>query len=208
MKSRFLLNIQRNPTCYIIPNMIQVLILPLLVNVHSNFYKLDWSKEKHLLLDFCVCVYHQRRRRFFLYRFLYRKEQWVSILLIGCNGETKTMMKKETKTVSRYIKSEGECANSHAIIQKQTNNNKLNCVNNKMLEHDWLLTTLIYGLIGCFMSKLSDLTCPITNICNRTGQIGKLSSQSWQSCKRNLNVASVNIIEKFTAWRVNFSWIA
>ena len=40
-----------------------------------------------------------------------------------------------------------------------------NCVNNKMLEHDGLLTALIYGLIGCFMSNL---TCPITNICNRT----------------------------------------
>ena len=46
-----------------------------------------------------------------------------------------------------------------------------------MLEHDWLLTALIYGLIGCFRSKLSDLTCLITNICNQTGQIGQLSSQ-------------------------------
>ena len=36
-----------------------------------------------------------------------------------------------------------------------------------MLEHDWLLTALIYVLIGCFRSKLSDLTCAITNICNR-----------------------------------------
>ena len=33
-----------------------------------------------------------------------------------------------------------------------------------MLEHDWLLTALIYGLIGYFRSKLSDLTSPITNI--------------------------------------------
>ena len=32
-----------------------------------------------------------------------------------------------------------------------------------MLEYDWFLTVLIYGLIGCFRSKLSDLTCPITN---------------------------------------------
>ena len=46
-----------------------------------------------------------------------------------------------------------------------------------MLEHDWLLTALIYGLIGCFRSKLSDLTGAITNICNWTGQIGQLSSQ-------------------------------
>ena len=45
-----------------------------------------------------------------------------------------------------------------------------------MLEYDWLLTALIYGLIGCFRSKLSDLTCPISNACNRTGQIGQLSS--------------------------------
>ena len=37
------------------------------------------------------------------------------------------------------------------------------CVNNKMLKYDWLSTALIYGLIGCFRSKLSDLTCPITN---------------------------------------------
>ena len=34
----------------------------------------------------------------------------------------------------------------------------------KMLEHDWFLTALIYGLIGCFRPKLSDLTCPITTI--------------------------------------------
>ena len=32
-----------------------------------------------------------------------------------------------------------------------------------MLEYDWFLTALIYGLIGCFRSKLSDLTRPITN---------------------------------------------
>ena len=32
-----------------------------------------------------------------------------------------------------------------------------------MLEYDWFLTALIYGLIGCFRSKLSDLTCPTTN---------------------------------------------
>ena len=48
------------------------------------------------------------------------------------------------------------------------NNNDDDCVNNKMLEYDWLLTALIYGLIGCFKYKLSDLTCPITNVCNRT----------------------------------------
>ena len=35
-----------------------------------------------------------------------------------------------------------------------------------MLEYDWLITTLIYGLIAFFRSKLSDLTCPITNICD------------------------------------------
>ena len=51
-----------------------------------------------------------------------------------------------------------------------------NCVSNKMLEYDMLLTSLIiiYGLIGCLRSKLYDLTCPITNICNWTGQIGQL----------------------------------
>ena len=37
-----------------------------------------------------------------------------------------------------------------------------------MFEYDWLLTALIYGVIGCFRSKLSNLACPITNICNRT----------------------------------------
>ena len=31
-----------------------------------------------------------------------------------------------------------------------------NCVNNKMLERDWLFTALIYALIGCFRSELSD----------------------------------------------------
>ena len=54
----------------------------------------------------------------------------------------------------------------------------LDCVNvNNMLKYDWLLTALIYGLIGCFRSKLSDLTCSITNVCNWIGQIGQLSSQ-------------------------------
>ena len=38
-----------------------------------------------------------------------------------------------------------------------------------MIEYDWLLTALIYGLIGCFRSKLSDLTYSITNI-NVIGQ--------------------------------------
>ena len=51
------------------------------------------------------------------------------------------------------------------------------CVNNKMLECDWLLRALIYGIIGCFRSKLSNLTCPITTIHSQTGQIGQLSSQ-------------------------------
>ena len=40
-----------------------------------------------------------------------------------------------------------------------------------MIEYDWLLTALSYGLIACFMAKKSDLTCPITNIYNRTDQI-------------------------------------
>ena len=48
-----------------------------------------------------------------------------------------------------------------------------NCVHKKMLEHDWSLAALIYGLIGSLRSKLSDLT----NVCNRTGQIGQLDSQ-------------------------------
>ena len=43
------------------------------------------------------------------------------------------------------------------------------CVNNKMLEHDWLLTALIYAIIGCFRSNLSD------NL--QTFVIGQLSSQ-------------------------------
>ena len=46
-----------------------------------------------------------------------------------------------------------------------------------MLKRDWLLTALIYPLIGCLRSKLSDLAHPITNICNRTGQIGQLSNE-------------------------------
>ena len=62
-------------------------------------------------------------------------------------------------------------------INNNINNNSSNCVNNNMLEHYWLLTGLIYALIGCFRSRLSDLTCPITNICKRSGQIGQLGSQ-------------------------------
>ena len=31
----------------------------------------------------------------------------------------------------------------------------------KMLEHDWLLTARIYGLISCFRSKIFDLTSPL-----------------------------------------------
>ena len=34
-----------------------------------------------------------------------------------------------------------------------------------MLEYDWFFTALFNGLIVCFRSKLSDLTCTITNIC-------------------------------------------
>jgi len=52
-----------------------------------------------------------------------------------------------------------------------------NCVNNNRLEHEWLLKALTYGLIGCFSSKLSNLTCLITNISNGTGQIRQLNSQ-------------------------------
>ena len=52
-----------------------------------------------------------------------------------------------------------------------------NCVNNKMLEYDWLLRAFTFGLIGCFRSKLSASTCPITMNCNWTDQIGQLSSQ-------------------------------
>ena len=46
-------------------------------------------------------------------------------------------------------------------------------------QNNWLLRALIYGLIGYFRSKLSDLNCLITNIkfCNWTGQIGQLCSQ-------------------------------
>ena len=53
-----------------------------------------------------------------------------------------------------------------------------NCVSNKMPEYDMLLTALIiiYGLIGCFRSKLNGLTTLITNFYNWTGQIGQLSS--------------------------------
>ena len=40
-------------------------------------------------------------------------------------------------------------------------------------------SNMIGYLQALFMawSKLSDSTCPITNVCNRTGQIGQLSSQ-------------------------------
>ena len=43
----------------------------------------------------------------------------------------------------------------------------LNCVNNNMLVYDWILTALTYGVMVCFRSKLSDLTCSVANICNR-----------------------------------------
>ena len=46
-----------------------------------------------------------------------------------------------------------------------------------MLEHDWLLTALIYAVIGCFRCKLSDLTCRGANVCNRTVETGQLRSQ-------------------------------
>ena len=35
-------------------------------------------------------------------------------------------------------------------VYNNNNNNNNNCVNSKILEHDWLLTALIYGLIGRF----------------------------------------------------------
>ena len=45
----------------------------------------------------------------------------------------------------------------------------------KCSNNDWLLIALIYAVIGCVRSQLSDLTCLITNVCNRKGQIGQLS---------------------------------
>jgi len=53
-------------------------------------------------------------------------------------------------------------------IASEIHNCTSNCVKNKMLKYDWFLTALIYGLIGCFRSKLSNSTCLITNICNHT----------------------------------------
>ena len=53
-----------------------------------------------------------------------------------------------------------------------------NCVVNKMLKHDWLSKALIYCLISCLRSTLSELTtCPVPIVCNQTGQIGQLRSQ-------------------------------
>ena len=43
-----------------------------------------------------------------------------------------------------------------AFVTATTSN--INCGNNKMLEYDWLLSSLIYGLFGSFRSKLPDLT--------------------------------------------------
>jgi len=52
-------------------------------------------------------------------------------------------------------------------VNNNNNNNHHhnNCVNNKMHEYDWLLTALIYGSIGFFRSKLSDMYCliPLAN---------------------------------------------
>ena len=46
--------------------------------------------------------------------------------------------------------------NNNKRYNDDINNNNHNCVNNKMLECDRLLTALIYGLIDCFRSKLFD----------------------------------------------------
>ena len=62
------------------------------------------------------------------------------------------------------------------ITELKLNDNNNDCVNNKILEHDWLLTAHICALIGCFRSKLSDLTCPITNICKFVIRQVKLDS--------------------------------
>ena len=56
-----------------------------------------------------------------------------------------------------------QCAIQEKFITLAVNST-VDCVNNKMLEYDWLLTALICGSISRFRSKLSDLTCPITNI--------------------------------------------
>ena len=57
-----------------------------------------------------------------------------------------------------------QCAIQEKFITLAVNST-VDCVNNKMLEYDWLLTALICGSISRFRSKLSDLTCPITDIC-------------------------------------------
>ena len=54
-----------------------------------------------------------------------------------------------------------------------------------MLEHDWLLTALIYGLIGCFRSKLSDLACPITknpsqSKSRKSSYVSRLTGADWK----------------------------
>ena len=74
-----------------------------------------------------------------------------------------------------YAKQSGDDKNDNTGLISYNNEN--DGVNKKMLEYDRLLTALIYGLIECFRSKVSHLTCTITNICNRTGQIGRLSRQ-------------------------------
>ena len=46
-----------------------------------------------------------------------------------------------------------------------------------MIGYQQPLSMTLIIISGRFRSKLSDLTCPTTNMCNWMGQIGQLSSQ-------------------------------
>ena len=81
----------------------------------------------------------------------------------GCTKSTEKILVIE---VSGHV----SCSETATVTAATT---YTNCVN-KILQDDWLLFSLIYGLFGCFRSKLPDLTCHITNICNRAGQMGQL----------------------------------
>ena len=63
-----------------------------------------------------------------------------------------------------------------------------------MLEYDWLLTAFIYGLIGCFTSRLSDLTHLIISYLNRHIRISTGGLQTGV-CDANCSLRDLNFAE-------------
>ena len=73
------------------------------------------------------------------------------------------------------------------LVLSSTWNDQSNCFKKKVLEDDWLLTAFIYGLIGFFRSKLSNLN-DLSDY--KTFVIGQAKSDTYAANKHFLPLAN------------------